>query len=73
VIGRGYRNGASGLVGLNILWFLGCSSLDDGRSIVPNRSEPEGTAAVKAKQPKSHKTPPLARRRGAIEDNSSTL
>jgi hypothetical protein len=34
----------------------------NGRSIVPNRSEPRATAASKAKQPSSRKTPPLARR-----------
>ena len=58
---------------LNIQRFLECSSVDDGRSIVPNRSELEATAAGKTKQPKSRKTPPLARRRGAIGDNGSTL
>ena len=45
----------------------------NGRSIVPNRSEPETTADSKIKQPNSRKTPPLARRRGAIGDNGSTL
>jgi hypothetical protein len=34
----------------------------NGRSIVPNRSEPETTADGKIKQPNSRKTPPLARR-----------
>jgi len=33
-----------------------------GRSIVPNRSELEDTAASKTKQPKSPKTPPLTPR-----------
>ena len=33
-----------------------------GRSIVPNRSELEDTAAGKSKQPESPKTPPLTRR-----------
>jgi hypothetical protein len=33
-----------------------------GRSIVPNRSEPEATVAGKTKQPNSLKTPTLARR-----------
>ena len=31
----------------------------NGRSIVPNRSEPRATAASKTKQPNSRKTPPL--------------
>ena len=44
-----------------------------GRSIVPNRSEPKATVASKTKQPNSRKKPPLARRRGAIGDNGSTL
>ena len=34
----------------------------DGRSIVPNRSEHEATAASKTKQPNRSKTPTLARR-----------
>ena len=34
----------------------------DGRSIVPNRSEPEAAATSKTKQPNSRKTPTLARR-----------
>ena len=64
---------ATGSPSLNIQRSLECSSVDDGRSIVPNRSELEATAAGKTKQPKSRKTPPLARRRGAIGDNGSTL
>ena len=31
----------------------------NGRSIVPNRSEPKATVASKTKQPNSRKTPPL--------------
>ena len=53
---------ATGSPSLNFQRFLECSSVDEGRSIVPNRSELEATAAGKTKQPKSRKTPPLKRR-----------
>jgi ribosomal protein S11 len=42
------RRVATGSPSLNFQRFLECSSVDEGRSIVPNRSELEATAASKA-------------------------